>query len=118
MKAIMNCLNCNKETEDRKYCDHKCQNNFRVKRHRRNMKLKAIEYKGGKCERCGYDKSVYALTFHHKDPNEKDFGIGGDGGTKAWEKIRIELDKCVLLCANCHAEEHEKIDKQTPVKLT
>lgn len=107
------CLNCNKELEDGKlkYCSKRCLNNYSVKKRRRKLKQMAIEYKGGKCEECGYNKSNYALTFHHKDPNEKEFGIGGKGETRSWESLKVELDKCVLLCANCHAEEHEKIDK-------
>lgn len=70
-------------------------------------KLKAIEYKGGKCVICGYNKSVRALQFHHVDPSQKDFGISGS--TKSFEKLKPELDKCVLVCANCHAEIHDKL---------
>jgi 5-methylcytosine-specific restriction endonuclease McrA len=80
---------------------------------RRDLKLKAIEYKGGKCNRCGYYKSVYALQFHHIDPAEKDFNIGQKGSTRAWATVKAELDKCVLLCANCHFEEHERLNKPT-----
>lgn len=68
-------------------------------------KTKAIEYKGGKCIVCGYNKSIRALQFHHLDPTQKDFGISGT--TKSFEKLKPELDKCVLLCANCHGEVHE-----------
>lgn len=68
-------------------------------------KLKAIEYKGGKCQICGYNKCVRSLQFHHLDPNEKDFGISG--GTKSFEKLKPELDKCILVCANCHGEIHD-----------
>lgn len=67
-------------------------------------KLKAIEYKGGKCIVCGYHKCPNALTFHHIDPSKKSFGISG--GTRSFEKLKSELDKCVLLCHNCHAELH------------
>lgn len=80
-----------------------------VQKKRQNIKLRAIEYKGGKCICCGYNKSVRSLTFHHVDPNEKEFGIGGRGQTRSWEKIKKELDKCVLVCANCHGEIHEGI---------
>lgn len=73
----------------------------------RKTKLKAIEYKGGKCLICGYNKSVRALQFHHINPKEKDFGISGT--TKSFEKLKPELDKCVLLCANCHAEVHDNL---------
>jgi 5-methylcytosine-specific restriction endonuclease McrA len=70
-------------------------------------KIKAIEYKGSKCLVCGYNKSVRALQFHHLDPIQKDFGISGN--TKSFEKLKPELDKCVLLCANCHAEVHDNL---------
>ena len=73
----------------------------------RRMKAKAVEYKGGKCHECGYFKSLAALTFHHRKPEEKDFSISGR--VVKWEKLRPELDKCDLLCSNCHHEEHEKI---------
>jgi ribosomal protein L30E len=48
------------------------------------------------------------LQFHHIDPSQKDFNIGGRGSTRAWETIKAEIEKCILLCANCHAEEHYK----------
>ena len=66
----------------------------------------AIEYKGGKCEHCGYNKCRSALEFHHKDPTQKD-----PQGLRAIKKERLiaEVDKCILLCANCHREEHEKL---------
>lgn len=70
-------------------------------------KLKAVEYKGGKCIVCGYNKSIRALQFHHLDPSQKDFGISGS--TKSFEKLKPELDKCVLLCSNCHAEVHDNL---------
>jgi len=82
-----------------------------VQKRRRKLKLMAIEYKGGKCVKCGYSKSVYSLVFHHQDSAEKDFGISHKGYTRSWKKVKIELDKCDLLCTNCHGEEHEKIDK-------
>ena len=75
---------------------------------RRRVKLKLVEYKGGKCENCGYNTCIDALEFHHKDPNEKDFTISG----KSWsfEKLKIESDKCILVCSNCHKEIHMKIN--------
>lgn len=77
-------------------------------------KLKAIEYKGGKCQICGYNKSIRALTFHHVNPEEKSFGISG--GTRSFEKLKSELDKCILLCQNCHAEIHDGIT-QVPEEI-
>lgn len=82
-----------------------------VSRRRQKLKKMAIEYKGGGCKVCGYNRTVWALNFHHLDPDEKDFGISQSGHTKSWEKIKVELNKCILLCHNCHAEVHAKIIK-------
>ena len=66
----------------------------------------AITYKGGKCQSCGYNKCLEALEFHHIDPKQKDFSISQYGHSRSWERVRKELDKCVILCANCHREIH------------
>lgn len=76
---------------------------------RKKVKLLAIEYMGGSCLHCGYDKCVDALEFHHTNPEEKDFGISSKGYTRSFEKVKKELDKCVMLCANCHREEHARL---------
>jgi len=81
-------------------------NNLYVADYRRNMKLRAVSYKGGKCETCGYDKSAAAMDFHHRNPAEKDFRFGS-GRTRQWDRVKVELDKCDLLCKNCHAEIHD-----------
>ena len=73
------------------------------------LKDRYVKYKGGKCEVCGYSKSNRALTFHHLDPTQKEFGISGSHCRK-WEDVKAELDKCQLLCMNCHMEEHERLD--------
>jgi 5-methylcytosine-specific restriction endonuclease McrA len=82
-----------------------------VNRRRKLLKVKAVEYKGGCCSVCGYKQSMWALEFHHIDPTKKDFAISTDGHTRSWESIKIEIDKCILLCSNCHAEEHERLAK-------
>jgi predicted HNH restriction endonuclease len=69
----------------------------------RILKKKAVAYLGGKCEKCGY--TGVALTFHHKDPEEKEFTFGSFVD-KPWAKVVKELDKCQLLCFNCHMEIH------------
>lgn len=79
-----------------------------VSNRRRKLKLLSIEYKGGRCIKCGYNKHPAALDFHHENPDEKDFNIGKNGHTVSWEKLKKELNKCILLCANCHREEHAK----------
>lgn len=71
------------------------------------IKKWSLDYKGGKCEKCGYNKSILALEFHHLDPKEKEFSISDI--KLDWENIKKELDKCILVCANCHREIHEKI---------
>lgn len=75
-----------------------------VAKHRKLVKMKAIEYKGGKCCICGYDKYSGALEFHHKNSDDKEFGISERGWTISWEKIKNEIDKCILVCSNCHRE--------------
>lgn len=72
------------------------------------LKLRMVAYKGGHCQICGYKKSMSALTFHHLDPSTKDFEISGSH-CRSWSVILKELNKCVLLCRNCHAEIEEGI---------
>lgn len=74
----------------------------------RALKHQLVLYKGGKCEKCGYDKCEQALHFHHLNSKEKDFQLselynlfGCD-----LEKAKKEADKCILVCANCHTEIH------------
>lgn len=78
-----------------------------VTRHRNAKKAWCVAYLGGKCQRCGYDKCIAALEFHHRDPGEKEFQFARYQ-RRSYEALAKELDKCDLLCANCHREEHEK----------
>lgn len=78
-----------------------------VVKRRKKLKEMAIEYGGGKCQVCGYDRCKRALSFHHKEPSQKDFGLSSRGLTRSWEKTKTEIDKCILVCANCHMEIHE-----------
>lgn len=77
---------------------------------RKRTKLKLIEYKGGKCEICGYSKCIRALEFHHTNPNDKDFTISGK--SLSFEKLKNEVDKCMLVCSNCHSEIHDGLIKE------
>jgi hypothetical protein len=63
---------------------------------------------GGKCKLCGYSKCYKALQFHHNDPKQKDFTIGSKMRRLCIDKFKKELDKCTLLCANCHSEVHDE----------
>ena len=87
-----------------------------VARRRKKLRDMAREYKGGKCMICGYDKCQRALSFHHLDPKKKSFGISEKGLTRSWDKIKEELDKCILICSNCHMEVHDGIT-QLPVVM-
>ena len=88
------------EFRERKYKEAK----ERLKR----IKQKSIDYLGGKCMLCGYDKCIEALEFHHKDPfkKEKTNGQASVDRRRSFETNKKELDKCILLCANCHREVH------------
>ena len=90
---IAEALNCSKNT---------IYNSERQRRRQAN-KLKLINMLGGKCVICGYNSCSAALQFHHTDPKKKHFAIS-DNTTNKFEKLQEEAKKCILLCANCHAE--------------
>jgi len=100
-----------KKKDSRTYKDRAEYLKKAVADRRRRMRLQAIEYGGDQCQICGYKKCLRSLSFHHKDPSQKDFGLSARGLTRSWEKTKKELDKCILVCANCHMEIHEGITK-------
>lgn len=107
-KCILVCGNCHTEIhydEDLKN-DVKLITAYKKQQKRHKTKLQAIEYLGGKCSKCGYNKCKDALVFHHNNSNEKEFTIG-DFLQNGFEFIKNELDKCSLLCRNCHLKEHK-----------
>ena len=77
--------------------------NTKIRRYR--AKSAAIKWLGGRCRNCGWEGDEAAFQFHHVDPHKKDFTVGNIAN-KNWESIKKELNKCVLLCANCHAVVH------------
>lgn len=82
---------------------------------RNDLKKQLIDLLGGKCQFCGYSKSISALSFHHKNPTEKDFKIAKGLITKTIEELTDEVKKCMLVCSNCHCEIHDGllcIDRQ------
>lgn len=89
-----------------------------VVKRRKKVKRLSIEYKGEKCQSCGYNRCEAALELHHIDPKTKSFGIGEKGYTRVWEKVKAELDKCILLCANCHREAEAGILQLSGESLT
>lgn len=74
-------------------------------RRRYQMKLRCIDYLGGKCSACGVIGCPEIYDFHHIDPTTKKFTISGKM-SHSWKFLRDELDKCSLLCANCHRTFH------------
>lgn len=88
------------------YCK-KCFSKYTVERYI-SRKLQAIEYMGGKCKECGYNKCYSALEFHHLDPTIKE-GEWSQMRKWKWERVILELDKCILVCANCHREIHSEM---------
>ena len=70
-------------------------------------KLHLIDLRGGRCEKCGYNKNIAGFDFHHKDPTQKKVRLDMRKlSNSKMELILEEFEKCELLCANCHREEH------------
>lgn len=95
--------------DKRTYADRAEYLKSAVAKRRKLLRARAVAYKGDKCHICGYKKCFRALGFHHIDPTRKSFGLSEKGLTRSWEKIRSEVDKCILVCANCHMELHEGV---------
>jgi hypothetical protein len=90
--------------KNKRYRCAQCKVDNRRKR-RVVLKQQAVDYKGGSCYSCGYWNCLQALDFHHLDPEEKEFSIS-EATKTTLESIKEELDKCILLCKNCHSEVH------------
>ncbi len=103
--------------EIRTYADRATYMREVVKKRRIKLRQMAREHGGGKCEICGYNKCSRALVFHHLDPKTKKFGVSDKGLTRSWEKTKAEIEKCILLCSNCHMEIHDGIT-QLPDRKT
>ena len=103
------CRTCNIEGKEYYYSNAKyqcksCWNKRTAKSGKDKIQSLKDEY-GRKCVVCGYNKCVDALEFHHTDPLEKEFHLGERRGLSV-DKLRNELNKCMLVCRNCHAEIH------------
>lgn len=122
------CVECSKVfTSARKtmYCCDACRQKYQYNKRKQNgenpylnqkerginKKIKAVLSLGGKCISCGYNKNLSALEFHHIDPSIKEFALDlRVFSNLSDDKLNIELEKCELLCANCHREVHN-LDK-------
>ena len=85
----------------RGYCKD-CANSLEKQRYLNKKNF--VKSQKTKCEKCGEDR-FYTLDFHHKDKQEKEFTIG-QFKRGSFEVIQSEIDKCVILCSNCHREFH------------
>ena len=119
------CFVCKKKIHSKKYnicisCRYANAKNSRKnnkhyfgeysKIYRKNLKKEFVEYKGGKCQICGYNKCYKALHFHHINSSLKEFEIS-DKSLSSLEKAKNELNKCMLVCSNCHSEIHDGLIK-------
>ena len=87
-----------------------------VAKRRKLIRERAVALLGGKCQLCGYARCIGALEFHHPDPSKKDFSISADGMTRSWERVKAEVEKCILICANCHREVHAGMTQLSAVR--
>jgi hypothetical protein len=117
------CSNCNVEKPigefykkaDRKNGSSQCKNCFNLYCTNRWVKIKqkAIEYKGSKCVDCSIsypENDCCIFDFHHRNPDEKE-SDWKKLRLRSWNKIVIELDKCDLVCSNCHRLRHKKMSQ-------
>jgi hypothetical protein len=114
----MQCLVCNKELRGKqtKFCSIKCKakglfNQYKNSQYQKKRGIEKknflIEKKGGSCQVCGYNKCIRALTFHHRNPDEKLYTLDMSSLChRSWKSILKEAEKCDLLCMNCHMELH------------
>lgn len=93
-----------KRVDTRTYADRSEYLKQAVAKRRKVLKQKAVELMGGECMLCGYDRHQGVLDFHHVDASTKSFGISAGGFSRSWASIYDELQKCILVCANCHRE--------------
>ena len=92
--------------EKRRYVDRRDYLIKAVQLRRKKVRSMALEMAGGKCRLCGYHQCPDALEFHHRDSDKKDFSVSNRGYTRSWSRVKTEISKCLLLCANCHREVH------------
>jgi hypothetical protein len=107
-----------RESKRRLYSEwDECQkSHLRAKTYLRGLKRKKelVELKGGKCQQCGYGKCLRAMSFHHRDPSQKQFPLTMNLlWSKSWSDILAEVLKCDLLCIRCHTELEEEISRKT-----
>jgi hypothetical protein len=105
------CKECTRVDNRSRYAVYDNAGKLRNKRNaerRTRLKQEIVNRFGGKCARCGYHEFVAGLDFHHVDGTKKEHNIAKllTLSLTNIDKLLIEIDKCVLLCRNCHASLH------------
>lgn len=103
------CIDCGiPALQEQSRCEkHLEMKRTRMRQHHRNMKSRSISYLGGKCQDCGLETNkIEVYDFHHLDSEKKEFIISPMLHKNNWILLQKELDKCILLCANCHRSRH------------
>ncbi len=117
-EKMLECIGCGSALTGRqsKYCSRRCKNANSNSRHQSYLaqqkrgscrKAELVQAKGGKCQSCGYGRNLAALQFHHLCSAGKAFQLDIRSlSNRSLQSIYSEAEKCILLCANCHAEIH------------
>jgi hypothetical protein len=112
------CSTCNGPLtgRQRRFCSRRCKNTDTNHRHQSYLKQQSRGWRrkidllaefGSACSRCGYARNLAALVWHHVDPRFKSFPLDLRSlSNRSEADIRSEVGKCIVLCANCHAEVH------------
>ena len=114
MRINTNCIVCSAPLTGRQshFCSKTCKNRHHQsygaqKRRGLARKVELVRAAGGRCTICSYDKNLAALTFHHTELDKKDFKLDMRSmSNRSLNSVLVELEKCVLVCQNCHAELH------------
>lgn len=105
VKSNRTCHECRRKADKKYRENNRDKYNLRVKTKRVSTKIWAVEYKGGKCNHCDGVFHHSAFDFHHVDPETKESDLGLMMNLNI-DKLKAELDKCILLCSNCHRVHH------------
>lgn len=99
------CRECNRERINKWYKNNQLRRQEVANEANQRKKRMMVDHFGGKCHDCGGSFPLCVYAFHHLDPSQKDYNPSRAiqlGEEKMWK----ELDKCVMLCANCHMIRH------------
>ena len=104
------CIKCVRERSKEFYLKNKEKQILKFKKQNKEKADFILSLKEGKyCEKCGYNKCLASLDFHHLDPKQKDFNISDFKRTRGFSDLILinnEIKKCIVLCSNCHREFH------------